>query len=326
MIGLATASTCTNWNQYYGYRWPRCSMQGGDFPQAPHAGRTVPCVRPACPKGAQHVILHTGPRQKCAAAASTRCNPAAQAPAVAPPYRIPSCGWHRARYGRPAHVPRSPAPSTPARRRNAAGNGVPDDRRFVIDLGNRLHHPRRSGHIDLPHAVKIQHSRPYQVQHEGQVITASALDSRNRRRAGGRILFPKIHAFEAQRKIGRWGRHIHANHVELAQLRQQAVPQNPEIPVTTTVGFASPIYLGPDGGAFIAGFAPSSSCMPASGAVAAASAKYFSFTPAWLTAGSSAAHPACAASAGWMKFQLAPCPEAECLFPLLCTPGIRWGC
>ena len=39
------------------------------------------------------------------------------------------------------------------------------------------------------------------------------------------FFLPQIHAFEAQRKIGRRRIHVHANHVELRQLRQQAGSQ-----------------------------------------------------------------------------------------------------
>ena len=80
---------------------------------------------------------------------------------------------------------------------------------FVIGFGDRLHHPRRSGHVDLPHAVEVKHPRPHRVQDERQMddrLGPGVPQQKEKLPAG--FFFTQIHALELQRKIGH-GRRSH---------------------------------------------------------------------------------------------------------------------
>ncbi len=145
------------------------------------------------------------------------------------------------------------------------------------------------------------------------------------RKAGGRILLlpgPCARSAAADRSRRRvMSTPITSNSASCGSRR---VPRLPEIPVTTTVGFGSPIYLGPDSGALAGGaFSTAAGSFPG-GAAAGASAKYFSFNSGVADCLNRLhAHPGYAASARWKRFRRALCRAAECPFLQLCRSGIR---
>ena len=89
-----------------------------------------------------------------------------------------------------------------------------------------LHHPRRPGHVDLPHAVDVEHSRAHLIQHKGQMHNRRrpAIPQQKKKLAAG-FLVAQVHALESHRQIGHRRRNVHPDHVKLGQLRQQTGSQ-----------------------------------------------------------------------------------------------------
>ena len=208
---------------------------------------------------------------------------------------------------------------------NTAGkNEFLDDRGFAIGFGDGLHDPRRSRHVNLPHAVEVKDAGAYRIKHKCQMD-----NSRRPRIPQQKKSWRQDSSSPRSMRSKRSGRSVLGGAKSTpitsnsASCGSRRVPRLPEIPVTTTVGFGSPIYLGPDSGALADG-----ALVPA-----AASARMerpperprntYRSTQVWRISESPAWRPECAANAMWRQFHRALCRAAECLFLRLCKSGIR---
>ena len=109
-------------------------------------------------------------------------------------------------------------------RRNAAGENELLDAVVggAIGFGDGFHHPRRSRHIDLPHALSVEHSGAHRIDHKRQVHDGVGMGIAQQfvQRSGGRFL-AQIQALKLQLGVGLGRIHIHPNHRKTPQQRQQ---------------------------------------------------------------------------------------------------------
>ena len=92
----------------------------------------------------------------------------------------------------------------------------------TVRLCDGFHHPRGSRYIDVPHAIKIEHSGAHRVQHKRQMNhrRGAGFTQQQKQLATG-FLLPQIHLHEAQGKIGLGVLYVHPNDFEFRQLRQK---------------------------------------------------------------------------------------------------------
>ena len=150
--------------------------------------------------------------------------------------------------------------------RNAAGKNKlldPGIGRAIV-LGNRFHHPRRARHIDLPHPLRFKHARAHRINHKCEV------NHRNRPRVAqqfvehaGAGFVTQIHALKLQRQIGLRRTHVHPDHREISQQREQPRSQVSRDASDHDSRFCALHQFGLEGGA---GCAEGCDCEPAAGA------------------------------------------------------------
>ena len=68
---------------------------------------------------------------------------------------------------------------------------------MAVDLGDRFHHARSSGHIDLPHLIDIEYAIADRVDDKGQVDHCTGFGLLEQLdQAIARIFAAQIHALE----------------------------------------------------------------------------------------------------------------------------------
>ncbi len=92
---------------------------------------------------------------------------------------------------------------------------------MTVDLGNRLHHAGRSGHVDLPHLIEIEYAITNRIDDKSQVNHSAGFGLLEQLyQAVARILAAQIHALELRKLTRRRRFHIHANDMEVLQKRK----------------------------------------------------------------------------------------------------------
>src|ERR1700751_17336 len=107
----------------------------------------------------------------------------------------------------------------------AAGkNELPEAAVFVsVRLGDRLHDVRSAGHVDVPHAVDIEHAGSLRVDDKGEMHHREKprlLEEVVETAAG--LFNSKIHAHKTDGLPSFWRDHVDTDYGEVAKQRQEA--------------------------------------------------------------------------------------------------------
>src|ERR1700733_2735714 len=108
--------------------------------------------------------------------------------------------------------------------RNAAGKDESADRGIssAIGLGDGLHYSRRTGNINLPHALIVEHTCAHGVDYEGKMYDRNwSCVAQQFVEYAGRRLLTQIEMLELERQFGLGRTEIHPNHREIPQQRKQ---------------------------------------------------------------------------------------------------------
>ena len=110
-------------------------------------------------------------------------------------------------------------------RGNAARkNELADAAVFVaVRLRDGLHDASSAGHIDVPHAIDVEHAGTLRVDDKGEVHHGERprLFEQVVEAAAG-VLQPKVHAHKTDGRLGFGGNHVDADDGEIAEMRQEA--------------------------------------------------------------------------------------------------------